>query len=107
MHLLALSVVFAFVLSHVSSAKLTDQYYHTAILDPQEKYQLHWTVNRTEKKIYFAVQVNTTGWIGLGFSQGLSGQMKGADIVMGWVDKNGTVHFKVNSDVLFSLYTAT
>ena len=88
--------VFLYLLSHVSSLKLTDQYDHTVILDPLEKYQLHWTVNRTDKKISFAVQVNTTGWVGLGFSQGLSGQMKGADIVIGWVGKGGKGHLKVS-----------
>ncbi|XP_065897525.1 putative DBH-like monooxygenase protein 2 isoform X2 [Dysidea avara] len=34
-----------------------------------------------------AVRVQTTGWIGLGFSP--NGQMPGSDVVIGWVDNTG------------------
>ena len=42
-----------------------------------------------------SVLVQTTGWIGLGISP--NGQMPGSDVVIGWVDKNGTAFLQVTN----------
>ena len=74
---------------------LTKEYDHAAYLDPDEKFKLYWSVKDVDESIHFAVEVKTTGWVGFGISAGLSGSMKGADIVMGWVDSQGKGHLKV------------
>jgi hypothetical protein len=51
-------------------------------LDPEHKYQLYWTYDPNHRVVHMAVDVQTPGWVGLGF--GPSG-MTGADIAMGWV----------------------
>ena len=80
-----------------TNAALKDDYDHSAYLDVAENYKLYWSVKDADKSIHFAVEVNTTGWVGFGISAGLSGNMKGADIAMGWVDSSGRGHLKVNS----------
>ena len=45
-------------------------------------YNLYWN-NPTDGKICMAVEVNTLGWVGLGFSP--NGGMIGSDIMMAWV----------------------
>ena len=47
-----------------------------------------------EETISFAVHVNTTGWVGFGLSP--NGQMPNSDVVIGWVDRSGSVAFQVN-----------
>lgn len=61
---------------------LSTQYNHHAMLDEFDKFNLYWTVEKDLVK--FAVEVETTGWIGLGISTG-TGKMAKADVVMGWV----------------------
>ena len=48
--------------------------------------ELYWSVDWDEEAVSFAVEAETTGWVGFGFS----GQMAGSDVVIGWVkDNNG------------------
>jgi len=47
--------------------------------------------NETSVSIFF--QVQTRGYIGLGFSP--SGGMKGADIIIGWIDEGGKPYISV------------
>eukprot|EP00795_Rhopilema_esculentum_P003452 gene3452-1831_t len=76
------------------AANLKDEYDHAAFLDPKESYKLYWSVKDADKSIHFAAEVKTTGWVAFGISAGLSGSMKGADIVVGWVDSKGKGHLK-------------
>ena len=46
------------------------------------KYNLYWN-NPTDGKICMAVEVETLGWVGLGFSP--NGDMVDSDIMMAWV----------------------
>ena len=48
--------------------------------------KLYWTVDWNIEAVSFAVEAETTGWVGFGFSG--SGQMAGSDIVIGWVKDN-------------------
>jgi len=86
--------LFLFCLTAFVTANLRNEYDHAAYLDPEENYKLYWSVKDADKSIHFAVEVNTTGWVGFGISAGLSGSMKGADIVIGWVDSKGKGHLQ-------------
>lgn len=55
---------------------------HTQILDDRGDIILKWQPRHQE--IAFRLEANTRGYVGIGFSP--SGGMKGADIVVGWVD---------------------
>ncbi len=59
----------------------------------RQGYQLHWGFNVEAKTIKFAVNVSTTGWVGLGLSP--TGGMSNSDIVIGWVNDQGQVFFHV------------
>ncbi|XP_064397923.1 DBH-like monooxygenase protein 1 homolog [Halichondria panicea] len=53
----------------------------------RDGYTLHWSFNVEEQSIRFAVNVSTTGWVGLGLSP--TGGMPNSDIVIGWVNNEG------------------
>ncbi|XP_042889305.1 DBH-like monooxygenase protein 1 [Penaeus japonicus] len=61
---------------------------HSAVLDQRGNFHMLWTPR--EKDIAIEIQVATHGYVGLGFSP--NGGMKGADIVLGWVDSQGNLH---------------
>ncbi|ROT62616.1 dopamine beta hydroxylase [Penaeus vannamei] len=61
-------------------------------LDPRAR--LPPALDAREKDIVFEIQVATHGYVGLGFSP--NGGMKGADIVLGWVDAQGDLHAHVS-----------
>ena len=69
------------------SAELLSEYAHHAVLDAEEKMKLFWTIDWDAKSVSFALEAETTGWVGFGFSTG-SGQMVGSDVVIGWVKDN-------------------
>ncbi|XP_042880997.1 uncharacterized protein LOC122258825 [Penaeus japonicus] len=60
---------------------------HRAFLDQEGKYLMLWTPR--EQDIVIEVQVETKGYVGLGFSP--NGGMRDADIVLGWVTDDGKV----------------
>ncbi|EDO49634.1 predicted protein [Nematostella vectensis] len=70
--------------SAISAASLASEYNHFAALDDNQWMKLYWSINHNAKTISFALEAETTGWVGFGISSG-SGMMKGADIVIGWV----------------------
>ncbi|RVE55850.1 hypothetical protein OJAV_G00230240 [Oryzias javanicus] len=56
-------------------------------LDPNRLVCLKWGFDNVQGEITFQLAVNSTGWVGFGFSP--SGEMYGADIVIGGVGPNG------------------
>ncbi|XP_064118161.1 DBH-like monooxygenase protein 1 isoform X2 [Macrobrachium nipponense] len=65
------------------------KFQHQAILDQTGAFVMLWSP--LEDEIHIEIQVETTGFIGIGFSP--SGGMKGADIVLAWVDDfTGELH---------------
>ena len=60
-------------------------------LDSSGNYWLFWKTNSTH--ITFETHVKTKGYVGFGLST--NGKMFPADVVVGWIENNGTVHFKV------------
>jgi hypothetical protein len=66
------------------------RYNRSQFLDPDEKYKLHWSLDRAQGIIHGAVEVDTTGWAGFGLS---SFGMLGADVFIAWVDNDGNPHF--------------
>lgn len=64
-------------------------------LDQQHLVCLKWGFDDLQGIITFQLVVNTTGWVGFGFSP--NGGMQGSDLVIGGLDTNGTyfaVRFK-------------
>ena len=61
-------------------------------LDSQGNYWLFWKFNATH--ITFETHVNTKGYIGFGLTN--NGKMYPSDVVVGWIDNQGSTHFKVN-----------
>lgn len=84
----------------VGSHDLNEQYRFSADLSPN--YRLHWSFDFQTGTISFAVNVRTTGWVGLGLSP--NGQMPGSDMIIGWVDDNGEVQFKVHIIMFAYIY---
>ncbi|CAL8084958.1 unnamed protein product [Orchesella dallaii] len=66
-------------------------YRHIAKLDQRENYIVEWEVDWDTKRITFNVTVRTTGYVGFGLSK--RGEVDGADIVIGGVDRNGRSYF--------------
>ncbi|KAK7072077.1 DBH-like monooxygenase protein 1 [Halocaridina rubra] len=62
---------------------------HQAILDQLGNFVMLWSP--LEREIHIEIQAATKGYIGLGFSP--TGGMKGADIVLAWIDdQTGELH---------------
>lgn len=83
---LAIPLVFLLFLVAFQSTVSTDlfsEYAHHAALDGDERMKLFWTIDWDAETVSFAVEAETTGWVGLGFSG--SSQMSGSDVVIGWV----------------------
>lgn len=70
---------------------LEEEYRFSAALE--DGYKLHWNFDLEQQTIAFAVNVSTTGWVGFGLSP--NGQMPQSDVVIGWVDNDGTTSFHV------------
>lgn len=82
MFLLVLIAISALIPASV--ADLSAEFAHEAVLDTMEKMKVFWTVNWEDKTVSFAVEAETTGWVGFGISSG-NGNMAGSDVVIGWV----------------------
>jgi hypothetical protein len=65
-------------------------YERSQYLDPDKKYKLYWTIDVANMAFKGAVEVETTGWVGLGISEY---GMEGADVFIGWVTDE-QVNFK-------------
>ena len=92
---LALAIVFASAaLQFVSCAQqsLEEKYPHSTYIE--DNYKIHWNFDLNKQKIDFAVNVTTNGWIGFGISP--TGKMLHSDIVIGWVNKDGSAQFHVS-----------
>ena len=76
-----------------SQDELLQQYTHHVQLDSEGKYNMFYSIDEGASLLLIAVRVQTTGWIGLGFSP--NGQMPGSDVVIGWVDNAGKSFLQV------------
>ncbi|XP_069961322.1 DBH-like monooxygenase protein 1 [Cherax quadricarinatus] len=65
-------------------------FHHRVMMDQRGAYFMLWTP--MNDKIVIEVQVATLGYVGLGFSP--NGGMRGSDVVIGWVDDQGQLHFQ-------------
>ena len=105
MKLLITTLVSVLLVAHLQTTlgarDLSATHRFSATLDPNGEYQLYWNYNLTAGTISFAVRVQTTGWVGFGLSP--NGQMPGSDVVIGWVDSNGGVHFHVRECEAFNI----
>lgn len=85
------------------TADLSREYAHRAVLDPEGRMSLYWTVNWHKESVSFAVEAATTGWVGFGISSG-NGKMAGSDVVIGWVkDSQGYLTVRLLKPIFFSV----
>ena len=75
---------------------------HTEKLDDHGEVVLRWV--NTDSSITFRLEAKTRGYVGLGFNS--VGNMRGADLVVAWVDdRHGNAQILVSAPVvLFSRY---
>ncbi|XP_077980021.1 DBH-like monooxygenase protein 1 homolog [Glandiceps talaboti] len=88
----AFPIVLAILVASSQTAPIApteDDFLHEAFLDEFGKFKLFWKFD--SKKIVFEVHVQTTGYVGFGFSP--NGGMPGSDIVIGWVKSDGKKRF--------------
>ena len=81
---------------------LADRYSNFKLLS-SPSYELYWDVDEPSGNLSLAVRVNTTGWVGFGVSP--NGGMPNSDVVMGWVEDDGTVVFQVVNFVAYQHLT--
>ncbi|CAL8068681.1 unnamed protein product [Orchesella dallaii] len=99
-------------LSSLSSSSLNDPlnpYRHDVTLDPESRFKLTWVVDWSRNLTIFNVTVQTTGWIGFGFSLRTPEQTQDGDIadfIIGGVNRDGSSYFTDRHDGL-SLNTVT
>ena len=91
---IAALVLFAASMQLVSGFQNLDQKYPFSNYIDDSTYKLHWDFDLKQQKIDFAVNVSTNGWIGFGISP--TGRMLQSDIVLGWVNSDGTAQFHVS-----------
>ena len=93
-------IIAALVLLAAASVQLVtgmqnlDQKYPFSNYLDDGTFKLHWDFDMKQQKIDLAVNVSTNGWIGFGISP--DGKMLQSDIVMGWVNSDGTAQFHVS-----------
>ena len=90
-----LLTAFLFTLSPVLGSDNTDDYMFSTTLNQDPEYVLHWSVDLEEEEVRFALEVESTGWIGLGISE--NGQMIGSDVFTTWIDDQGEVQLQVST----------
>lgn len=61
-------------------------------------FTVYWDADIDQQTIYFAVNVSTTGWVGFGISP--DGGMPRADVVIGWISRDGRQHFGVSRQLI-------
>ena len=77
---------------------------HIAWADATKSCRLKWSVDRQKEMVTFEVMAKATGWIGLGISGDDARTLKGADLWIGWKDKQGNAHLKVMEFIFFHYY---
>ena len=68
-----------------------DEFIEKTYLGENHKFRLYWT-NEANGKIQIGIEAETTGWVALGISP--NGGMLSSDVMIGWVDDDGTVHLE-------------
>ena len=67
---------------------------YSRFLDPSRAVFLRWDFDYEAEIITFELQVQTTGWVGLGITDRYT--FVGSDLVVGGVLPNGNVYFSVS-----------
>lgn len=85
--------IFFFLLGFISFVN-TQSFPNWEELDGEGKVFLGWEFDSKTELITFQMQVETTGWVGLGISPG--GSMLGADIFIGGVHSDSSTYSDVS-----------
>ena len=99
--IIAALVLFAASMQLVNGMQNLDlKYPFSNYLD--DTFKLYWDFDMKQQKIDFAVNVSTNGWIGFGISP--TGRMLQSDIVVGWVNSDGTAQFHVSWNTYYCIF---
>ncbi|KAJ8300644.1 hypothetical protein KUTeg_022163, partial [Tegillarca granosa] len=85
--IIIICLVFLYVRADV---RPTESFPHRESLDKDENFILYWKTNTTH--ITFEAHVKTRGYVGFGISP--NGKMYPSDVVVGWIEADGTPHFQ-------------
>ena len=90
-------LLFTFLLSAALAQVDLSSYPLSAVLRDSEGevYTLYWGFDVKAETIRFAVNVRTSGWVGLGLSP--TGGMPNSDVVIGWVNNEGQAFLHVSN----------
>lgn len=83
-----LPLVFIFVWTEIAKMSEPSDLPFVEYLDQDRRVCLSWGFDDHQGNITFKLVVNTTGWVGFGFSP--NGGMKGSDIVIGGIGPTGS-----------------
>ena len=72
-----------FLLVNACVASLQSEYENKVSLSAE--YNLYWTYNSSEAQLYFGTEVQTLGWVGLGFTYNINTNMDGYDVAIGYL----------------------
>ena len=60
-----------------------------------EKYKLYW--NTTDTHLIAEIHCLTSSWVGFGLSP--NGNMDKSDVIIAWIESDGTTHFTVLTNI--------
>jgi hypothetical protein len=92
----ATTILFLFATAmHMASAAMQsfDQKY-PYVTNLDEGFKLYWKYDLEQQTIDFGCNISTNGWFGVGISP--DGKMLNSDIVVGWVNSDGSAQFHVS-----------
>eukprot|EP01006_Ploeotia_vitrea_P003410 TRINITY_DN112572_c0_g1_i1.p1 TRINITY_DN112572_c0_g1~~TRINITY_DN112572_c0_g1_i1.p1 ORF type:complete len:860 (-),score=93.51 TRINITY_DN112572_c0_g1_i1:618-3173(-) len=90
-----IQLVFGLAILHLCASaapSLSRSYKHT--MSQSSTMHIHWEVDTETQELSLAMHAITSGWVGFGIMEVTGGGMRGSDIVLGWVDPDGTPHIK-------------
>lgn len=88
----ALALLAAFIQLATCVQNLEKKYPYSHSLE--DGYKVYWNYDLKQQRIAFALNVSATGWVGFGISP--DGKMLNSDIVIGWVNSDGTAQLHVS-----------
>lgn len=86
-----LFLFFCWAMINTCVATLQSEYKNNVTLNSSPKYTLYWTHNSSQARLYFATEVETKGWIGLGFTYKMNNNMHGYDAAIAYKLPNSSV----------------
>eukprot|EP00051_Salpingoeca_urceolata_P011168 m.137923 g.137923 ORF g.137923 m.137923 type:complete len:1784 (-) comp17012_c0_seq1:41-5392(-) len=91
MALLAVVAVLFCIAGTSNAQSLSSDDYENKAVPLAAWLDVSWTCHPEERTVSFLLEAQTSGYVGFGISSDPRGRMDGADIVVGWIQNDGTV----------------